>query len=92
MPIKQPIPVATQWDLARARQIARAWTPLNQLSPAVAEIVARAIAQGIAEGRSHGMEMAKASSRPCCPSAVLSISKLKLAVRARTGITESIER
>ena len=60
VPIKQPLPVATQWDLARGRQIARAWAPLSQLSLAETEIVARAIAQGIAEGRSHGLEMAKA--------------------------------
>ncbi len=46
--------------MARARQIARSWQPLGELSAAQAEIVAKAIAQGIAEGRSHGMEMAKA--------------------------------
>ena len=71
VPIKLPPPVATQWDLARARQIARAWTPLNQLSPAEAEIVARAIAQGIAEGRSHGMEMAKADIEAASESKVM---------------------
>jgi hypothetical protein len=57
MPIKQPLPVL-YGDLARARQIARSWKPLDQLSPANAEIVARAIAQGIAEGRKHGLELA----------------------------------
>jgi hypothetical protein len=46
--------------LERARQIARSWKRLDQLSPADAEIVARAIAQGIAEGRRHGLELAKA--------------------------------
>ncbi len=46
--------------MARARQIARSWQPLSELSAAQAEIVAKAVAQGIAEGRSHGMEMAKA--------------------------------
>ena len=60
MPIKPPLPVALYGDLARARQIARSWKPLDQLSPADAEVVARAIAQGIAEGRRHGLELAKA--------------------------------
>ena len=46
--------------MRRARQIARSWKRLDQLSPADAEIVARAIAQGIAEGRRHGLELAKA--------------------------------
>jgi hypothetical protein len=44
MPIKPPLPVACYGDLARARQIARSWKPLNQLSPDDIEIVARAIA------------------------------------------------
>ena len=60
MPIKPPLPVALYGDLARARQIARSWKPLDQLSPTDAEIIARAIAQGIAEGRRHGLELAKA--------------------------------
>jgi hypothetical protein len=60
MPIKPPLPVALYGDLARARQIVRSWNPLDQLSPADAEIIARAIAQGIAEGRRHGLELAKA--------------------------------
>jgi len=59
MPIKPPRPVALYGDLARARQIARSWKPIDQLSPADVEIVARAIAEGIAEGRRHGMEMAQ---------------------------------
>ena len=46
-------------DLARARQIARSWKPLNQLSSGDIEIVARAIAEGIAEGRRHGLELAQ---------------------------------
>jgi hypothetical protein len=52
--------MALYGDLERARQIARSWKPLDQLSPADAEIVARAIAEGIAEGRRHGFEMARA--------------------------------
>jgi hypothetical protein len=59
MPIKPPLPFLL-YDLVRARQIARSWKPLEQLSPADAEIVERAIAQGIAEGRRHGLEMAQA--------------------------------
>jgi hypothetical protein len=59
MPIKPP---ATEWDLIRARQIERSWTPffLKPLSSAEAEIVTRAIAQGIALGRKQGLELAKA--------------------------------
>ena len=60
MPIKPPPPAALYGDLARARQIARSWKLLDQLSPADAELVARAIAHGIAEGRRHGLEMTKA--------------------------------
>jgi hypothetical protein len=60
VPIRPPPPVATHWDLARARQIASAWKSLNHLSHDELEAVARAIAEGIAEGRRHGMEMAKA--------------------------------
>jgi hypothetical protein len=60
MPIKPPPPMACYGDLERARQIARSWKPLDQLSRFDAEIVARAIAEGIAEGRRHGMELAKA--------------------------------
>ncbi len=60
MPIKPPVALPIDTDMARARQIARSWQPLGELSAAQAEIVAKAIAQGIAEGRSHGMEMAKA--------------------------------
>jgi hypothetical protein len=61
MPIK-PAPPIVLYDLERARQIARSWKLLDQLSPADAEIVARAIAQGIAEGRRHGVELAKAEA------------------------------
>ena len=57
MPIKPPI--SRDWDLVRARQIERSWTPLKRLSATEAEIVTRAIAQGIAEGRKQGLEMAK---------------------------------
>jgi len=60
MPIK---PLAnTEWDLIRARQIERSWTPffLKPLSSADAEIVRRAVAQGIAEGRKQGLELARA--------------------------------
>ena len=53
MPIKPPI--ARDWDLVRARQIERSWTPLKRLSATEAEIVTRAIAQGIAEGRKQGL-------------------------------------
>ena len=48
MPIK-PLPPKTLFgDMERARVIARAWKPLDHLSEADAEIVARAIAEGIA--------------------------------------------
>ena len=60
MPIRPPPPMALYGDLERARQIARSWKPLDQLSSADVEIVARAIAEGIAEGRRHGFEMARA--------------------------------
>ena len=60
LPIKPPLPLPLDTDLARARQIARLWKPLSELSSADAEIVAKAIAQGIAEGRRHGLELAKA--------------------------------
>jgi hypothetical protein len=55
MPIKPLRPVAVYGDLARARQIARSWKPLDQLSAADIEIVTRAIA----EGRRHGLELAR---------------------------------
>jgi hypothetical protein len=54
MPISPPM--ALYGDLERARRIARSWKPLDRLSPADAEIVAKAIAEGIAEGRRHGLE------------------------------------
>jgi hypothetical protein len=62
MPIKPPPSIALYGDLARARQIARSWKPLDHLSLADGEIVARAIAEGIAEGRRHGLELAKADA------------------------------
>jgi len=46
--------------MERARVIARSWKPLDHLSEADAEIVARAIAEGIADGRRHGLEMGQA--------------------------------
>jgi hypothetical protein len=60
MPIRPPAPLALYGDLARARQIAQSWRPLDHLSPEDAEIVARAIAEGIAVGRRHGLEMTQA--------------------------------
>jgi hypothetical protein len=59
MPIRPPPPMALYGDLERARQIARSWKPLDQLSLTDAEIVAKAIAEGIAEGRRHGLELAQ---------------------------------
>ncbi|MET0721940.1 MAG: hypothetical protein ABWY64_14025 [Tardiphaga sp.] len=60
MPIK-PLPPKTLFgDMERARVIARSWKPLDHLSEADAEIVARAIAEGIADGRRHGLEMGQA--------------------------------
>jgi hypothetical protein len=66
MPFK-PLPILER-DLARARQIARSWKPLDQLSPADAEIVARAIAEGIAEGRKYGLEIGQACLEACATS------------------------
>jgi hypothetical protein len=71
MPIRPPPPVALYGDLERARQIARSWKPLDHLSPADAEIVARAIAEGIAEGRRHGLEMARSDVEAMALSASL---------------------
>ena len=60
MPIK-PLPPRTLFgDMERARVIARSWQPLDHLSEADAEIVARAIAEGIAEGRKYGLEIGQA--------------------------------
>ena len=60
MPIK-PLPPKTLFgDMERARVIARSWKPLDHLSEADAEIVARAIAEGIADGRRYGLEMGQA--------------------------------
>jgi hypothetical protein len=59
MTIKPPPRIALYGDLERARQIARSWKLLDQLSPADAEIVAKAIAEGIADGRRHGLELAQ---------------------------------
>jgi hypothetical protein len=57
MPINLPPPIAIYGDMERARDIMRAWKPLDLLSPDDAEIVAKAIAEGIARGRRHGIEM-----------------------------------
>ena len=62
MPIKPLPPVASDGDLARARQIVRTWEPLGGLPRAEFDAVARAVAQGIAEGRRHGLELAKAET------------------------------
>ena len=59
MPIK-PLPKTLFGDMERARMIVRSWKPLDHLSEADAEIVARAIAEGIADGRRHGLEMSRA--------------------------------
>ena len=56
MPIKPLPPPTIHWDIERAREIMRAWQPLDQLSPADAEIVVKAIAEGIARGRRQGLE------------------------------------
>jgi hypothetical protein len=56
MPITPP--PFSERDLVRARQIARSWKLLDQLSPADFEIVTRAIVQGIAEGRTSGFDIA----------------------------------
>jgi hypothetical protein len=57
----KPLPPKTLFrDMERARVIARSWKPLDHLSEADAEIVARAIAEGIADGRRHGLEMGQA--------------------------------
>ena len=57
----KPLPPKTLFrDMERARVIARSWKPLDHLSEADAEIVARAIAEGIAHGRRHGLEMGQA--------------------------------
>ena len=66
MAIKPPPPIPLYGDLERARQIARSWKPLDRLSPADAEIVARAIAEGIAEGRRHGSELTGALAGAGC--------------------------
>ena len=56
MPINPLSPCAIYGDMKRAREILRAWQPLDQLSPVDAEIVVKAIAEGIARGRRHGIE------------------------------------
>ena len=57
MPSKSLPLLAIYGDLERARDIMRAWQPLDHLSPDDAEIVVKAIAEGIARGRRHGLEM-----------------------------------
>ncbi|MVT66543.1 hypothetical protein GPL21_15715 [Bradyrhizobium pachyrhizi] len=59
MPSKSLPLLAIYGDLDRARDIMRAWQPLDHLSPDDAEIVVKAIAEGIARGRRHGIEMAQ---------------------------------
>ncbi|MDH2386197.1 hypothetical protein [Bradyrhizobium sp. CER78] len=54
---KSPPRLAIYGDLDRARDILRAWQPLDYLSPDDAELVVKAIAEGIARGRRHGLEM-----------------------------------
>ena len=56
MPIKPP--VATERDLARARQIVGSLAPLKGLTSDDAEIVTRIIALSFAEGRQRGLEIA----------------------------------
>jgi hypothetical protein len=53
------LPPVSERDMVHARQIARSWKLLDQLSPTDVEIVVRAIAQGIAEGRMSGLEIAQ---------------------------------
>jgi hypothetical protein len=49
----------TGMDLVRARDIVRSLAPLNGLSAADAELVARSIAQCFARGREQGLQEAK---------------------------------
>jgi len=58
MPIK--LPVITEMDLMRAREIERSCETFRGFSSDQAEAITRAIAQGIAVGRKLGMELAYA--------------------------------
>jgi hypothetical protein len=58
MPIK--LPVITELDLMRARQIERSWETFRGFSSDQAEAITRAIAEGIALGRKQGLELANA--------------------------------
>jgi hypothetical protein len=60
MPIK--LPVITEMDLMRAREIERSWETFRGFSRDQAEAITRAIAQGIAVGRKLGMESANAAN------------------------------
>jgi hypothetical protein len=57
MPIK--LPVVTEMDLIRARQIVSSLAPLKGLTADDAEIVARVMALSYAEGRQRGLDIAK---------------------------------
>jgi len=58
MPIK--LPVITELDLMRARQIERSWETFRDFSSDQAEAITRAIAEGIALGLKQGLELANA--------------------------------
>ena len=57
MPIK--LPVVTEMDLHRARQVVSSLAPLKDLAADDAETIARAIALSYAEGRQRGLDIAK---------------------------------
>ena len=57
MPIK--LPVVTEMDLHRARQVVSSLAPLKGLAADDAETIARAIALSYAEGRQRGLDIAK---------------------------------
>jgi hypothetical protein len=54
------LPVITEMDLMRAREIERSWETFRGFSSDQAEAITRAIAQGIAVGRKLGMDLANA--------------------------------
>jgi len=57
MPIK--LPVVTEMDLHRARQVVSSLAPLKGLAADDAETIARANALSYAEGRQRGLDIAK---------------------------------
>jgi len=57
MPIK--LPVVTEMDIHRARQVISSLAPLKGLAAEDAETIARAIALSYAEGRQRGLDIAK---------------------------------